>query len=310
MSNKSIKAFSVLLAILLAVAVGSSSNASIVTLMVPLAIQNAPEGKVLVRPRKRDVQVTIQGPSFLVGGIASSPPAMKVSLPNQKTDIFKVFLKPSDVSLPPMVRVVSIEPAETELTFETLERREAQVAVPRIGQLPRNLVLEGIEPAEQRVIISGPKSEVRAIRVVETEPIDLSDFSETRTVRVRLRAPNGEVSLSEGHVAVTVRVSSIPHERGMGLRPVELRSASQFGGVRLLPREVSVLIAGEASRVSELDPTEVIPYVRLQSGPVRDGVELPVDVEVPSGIKVIRVEPSKVRIGTLSTSSKGKGKDR
>lgn len=310
MSNSSLKAFSVLLAILLALAVGSASNASIVTLMVPLAIQNPPEGKVLVRPRKRDVQVTIQGPSFMVGGIASSPPAMKVSLPHQKGDTFKIFLKPSDVSLPPMVRVVSIEPGETELTFETLEKREAQVAVPRIGQLPRHLVLEGIQHAEEHVIVSGPKSEVRDIRVVETEPIDLSDFSETKTIRLRLRPPSGEVSLSESHLAVTVKVSSVPHERAIGLRPVELRTASDLGGIRVVPREVSVLIAGEGARVSELQPMEVIPYVRLQGAPPREGVELPVDVEVPSGIKVVRVDPSKVRIGAVSAQNKGKGKQR
>lgn len=296
MTSNQLKLFSVLLAIVLAFAVGSSSNASIVTLMVPLAIDNPPEGKVLIRPRKRDAQVTIQGPSFLVGGIASSPPTLRVSLPEQKSDSFKVYLKSSDLSLPPMVKVVSIEPSETEVVFEALEKREAQVAVPRIGQLPRNLLLEGIESGQQRITLSGPKSEVRAIRVVESEPIDLSEFSETRTVRLRLRPPSGEVSLSEGHVAVTVRVGTVPSERSIGPRPIELRSAGSLAGIRLQPREVSVVIAGEAGRVAELDPGDVIPYVRVRAGKLKEGGEVPVDVEVPSGIKVVRVEPAKVRV--------------
>ena len=80
-----LKIASLFIALILAYAVHSAGNASVVSLYVPVEIKNIPDDKVVVSPTKRSVQITIRGPSFLIGPIASSPPSLRARLPDEVT---------------------------------------------------------------------------------------------------------------------------------------------------------------------------------------------------------------------------------
>jgi YbbR domain-containing protein len=294
--NLGLKIFSVLVAILLSYGVNSESNSSVISLVVPIEIKNPPEGKVLVRPVRRSVQVTIKGPSFIVGPVASSPPALRVKLPAQNDGHFPVTLKSSDLPLPPTIEVLGIEPSEMEFVFEPVEQREIKIEVPRIGQLPRQMTLDKLEINPKTVIATGPKSEVSQIRSVETEPIDLREVKGNTTVNLNLRVPGSQTSLSTSTVSASIELAMIPQERMIDARPVELRAAPEMSGLKLDPPRVMVVIAGAPDAVAAVDPASVIPYVRVREMPEKDSVSASVDVELPPGITLVKVEPRKVEI--------------
>ena len=75
--NLLLKLVSLLAAILLAYSVHSDRNTSVLSFNVPIEIKNPPDDKVLVKPTRRLAQVTVRGPSFLVGPLVSSPPPLK-----------------------------------------------------------------------------------------------------------------------------------------------------------------------------------------------------------------------------------------
>ncbi len=294
MKNLALKAFSVLLAVVLAYAVNSESNSSVVSLVVPIEVKNLPGDRVIVRPTKRSVQITIKGPSFMIGPVASSPPAILVKLPDQVEARHSVSFNASDVVLPPGVDVLGFEPAEMELVLESLERREVKIEVPRLGQLAKQLTLEGIELSPKVLVITGPHSEVRQVRSVETDPLDLREIVKSSTVELRIRIPGSQTIGSTDRVIAHIEVAGIPTQRVLKGRPVELRSSPDLVGSELVPTEVAVTISGSQEAVDVLDPATVVPFVRIKSGleiPVR---QVPVDVELPPGIRLVRVEPSEV----------------
>ncbi len=287
-----LKALSLLIALLLAYAVHSAGNASVVSLFVPLEVKNAPEDKVLVKPTKRGVQVTIKGPSFLVGPLASSPPALQARLPDDVDDRVTVSLKPGDISLPHSVEVLSIEPQQVDLFFDSIERREVKVEVPRFGQLGSSLVLEGIEVTPRSVTVKGPRTEVRNLKAIETEPVNVSEISQTTELSRQLRSPGSSISLSTSVVSARVVVGQMPSQLQFVDRPVEVRIPRGLGNFVVEPAEVSITVSGPPEKMMKLSANEVIPYVRMSELPKDLASKLKIQADAPDYLKIISIEPS------------------
>lgn len=297
--NFRLKALSLLIAMLLAYAVHSAGNASVVSLFVPLEVKNAPEDKVLVKPTKRGVQVTLKGPSFLVGPLASSPPALQARLPDDVEDRVTVSLKASDISLPYSVEVLSIEPQQVDLVFDSIERKEVKVEVPRFGQLASSLLLEGIEVTPKTVTVKGPRSEVKQLKAIETEPINVSEISQTTELTRQLRNPGSSISLSTSVVSARVIVGQMPSQLQFAARPVEVRIPRGLGGFLVEPSEVSVTVSGPPEKIMKLSAGDVIPYVRMSELPKDVSSKLKVQADVPESVKVVGIDPPLVEIQRL-----------
>lgn len=291
-----LKMLSLFIALVLAYAVRSGGNASVVSLFVPIEVKNAPEDKAIVRPIKRGVQLTLKGPSFLISPLVSSPPPVRIKLPDTHGDRVSVSFSSADISLPSSIEVLNIEPPQMEFVFEALERQELRVEVPRVGQLPKHLVLEGIEITPKTVSVRGPKSEVRQLKLVEAEPINLSEIGSATELTLNLRALGGSVIPSTKTVVVKVYVGQQPTQKTFSDSPVELRVAGGIGGVMLTPERVTIRVAGAPDLLASLEQEKVIPYVRI-SGIVRaKSARHKVDVEVPAGVRVVSVEPSEIEV--------------
>ena len=307
--NILLKLVSLLAAILLAYSVNSERNTSVLSFNVPIEIKNAPEDKVLVRPTRRMAQVTVRGPSFLVGPMVASPPPLKVVLPDGAGERVEVSLKTADLAVPSMIEVVGVEPAEMELVFEPLEKKEFKVEVPRVGQLPKELTLSKVDVEPRMATVKGPRSELKQLRFIESEPIDLSDISETRTVTLNLRTPGNQSSLITKSVSVRVAINEVPRQRTFEKRPVELRTSPNLSGIGLDPTEVSVIVEGPPAVVAEIDPGEIVPYVRVKDAPPKEGTKVDVNVDIPAGCSISKIEPASVYVfneGSRTSSTKAK----
>ncbi len=292
--NLLLKLVSLLAAILLAYSVNSERNTSVLSFNVPIEMKNAPDDKVLVRPTRRMAQVTVRGPSFLVGPMVASPPPLRVVVPDDVGERLNVSLKTSDLSVPSMIEVVGIEPSEMEFVFEPVERKEFKVEVPRVGQLPKELTLSKVDVEPKVASVKGPRSELKQLRFIESEPIDLSDISETQTVTLNLRTPGNQSSLITKTVSVRVAINEVPRQRTFERRPVELRTSPNLSGIGLDPTEVSVIVEGPPAVVAEIDPGAIVPFVRVRESPPAEGRKVDVNVDVPAGCSVSKVEPPSV----------------
>lgn len=294
--NLPLKAASLLIALLLAYGVQRAGNASVVSLLVPIEVKNPPEDRVLVRPAKRAVQVTLKGPSFLIGPVASSPPPLQAKLPDKPDDKVSVSFTAADLSLPRSVEVVSIEPPEMEFTFEPVERKDVKIEVPRLGQLPGGLVLEGIEVTPKSVTVKGARSELRQIKVIETEPVDLSELSSSSDIALGLRSVNSALSISTKSVTARIQVGQVPSQRHFSDRPLEVRMAQGIGKFTVNPAVVSVTVSGPPDVIVKLSSGDVIPFVRLSELPGESVSKVKVQLDLPNSIKAVSVEPASVSI--------------
>jgi YbbR domain-containing protein len=294
--NLLLKLVSLLAAVLLAYSVHSDRNTSVLSFNVPIEIKNPPDDKVLVKPTRRLAQVTVRGPSFLVGPLVSSPPPLKVVVPDDVGERFQASLKGADLSVPSMIEVIGVEPPEMELVFEPVERKDFKVEVPRVGQLPKELTLSRVDVEPKVATVKGPRSELKQLRFIESEPIDLSDVTKTQTLSLTLRNPGNQSSLITKSVSVRVAINEVPRQRTFDKRPVELRTAPHVSGIGIEPTEASVILEGPPALVAEVDPGSVLPYVRVKELPPHEGRIVDISVEVPEGCTVARIEPARVLV--------------
>lgn len=295
--NIPLKIASLFIALVLAYAVQRASNLSVVSLFVPLEIKNAPEDRVVVKPTKRGAQVTIKGPSFIVGPLAAAPPPLRVKLPDGVADKASVTLRAADLSLPPTLEVLSIEPSQVEFSLEPLERQELRVAVPRIGQLSKELVLEGIEVSPSAIVVRGPRSELKALKTIETEPIDLGSISSSKEVSLSIRSIGGSVTPETKTVLARVSIGEQPTARSFSQIPVEVRVVGgASGGFTVAPRVVSLTVSGSPSNLSALQEHDIAPYVRLKAEVAAntDTSREQVQIQLPLGLRVVSIEPASV----------------
>jgi hypothetical protein len=79
--------------------------------------------------------------------------------------------------------------------------------------------------------------------------------------------------------------------------------------MRVEPSEVSIVVAGDREAMTRLAPSSVIPYVRLKAPLSGESEVVEVSVELPVGVRLVKVEPKTVRLRRDSIE-KGSGKGR
>lgn len=298
--NMPLKLASLFIAIVLAYAVQRASNVSVVSLFVPLEVKNTPEDRIVVKPTKRGAQVTLKGPSFIVGPLAAAPPPLRVRLSDGVSDRATVALRASDLALPPAVEVLSIEPTQVEFVLEPVERQELRVTVPRIGQLAKELVLEGIEVSPKSIVVKGPRSELKQLKAIETEPIDLGTLDSSKEVTLTLRSIGGAVTPELKTVVARIAIGEPATVRSFAEVPVEVRViGGASSGFVVTPRTIALTVSGSPSILAGLNEQEIFPYVRAVDS--ADGVgssREQVQIQLPLGLRVISIEPPVVAVQT------------
>ncbi|RIL10909.1 MAG: hypothetical protein DCC75_03375 [Proteobacteria bacterium] len=297
MNNFWMKLASLLIAVFLAVVVNfyfvsNDNNTSVLQFIVPVEVKNIPAEKMLLLPVNRQVEVTIQGPSLFVSKFASTNPTLKVSIPSEVKNKFIAPLRREDLKAPPEVQVVSIKPSEIEFTLDTRITKEVPVIVPQIGQLPENLKLVSIKAEPDKVKVSGPESEVKAIKNVESLPLDLREIRESGEQNLAVRVPGSMSDSAPRQISVNVTVNSVQVEAKYEQLAVEIRSLrpERFS---LSPARVNLEVSGSKEAIKNLKPEEILPYVRLgeESKP---GDKVKVGVDLPKGISLVYINPEKV----------------
>ena len=100
-----------------------------------------------------------------------------------------------------------IEPGTVTVDVEVINpNKEVPIDVTTSGELPDGVRLIETSVEAENVTVYAPSSQLEDIEQVETEPIDLSEITETTTLEVALLVPDNATSLSRETIDVTVEV--------------------------------------------------------------------------------------------------------
>ena len=268
--------------------------------------QDIPEGQYLegveVIPREVGVR-GIETDVAKVGSLRAMPTAEELQSGKE------LILPLKFVQSEPFDGAVTLEPAQVRFKgtlARGLPKRRVPVNARLSGGLDADHEILSVVTDPSEVPIEGKLELLDRVEAVETETVDISQFTANQAVVVPLKAPDVEgVSLSGvKSVRLTLQLGEVKAGKTLSNVPVEVRGSDKSWTVN--PASVAVTLEGVPSKIEDLSVGDVglRAWADLSNIFVTP-VMLPVRAELASDdFKVVKIEPSTVTVNAAEDPGK------
>lgn len=256
---------------------------------VPVQYVNQGEGYV-VETGAQSVRIVVKGKEVELAGLRSDDFTAKVDLANAEIGTSEYNIA---VTTPSRVERFSYQPVKTKVQIDKIQKKEVPVRVRTVGSLPDHLQLSSTEVIPNTVVLEGMSSQLNAITDIETEAIDLAALQEETTVEAVLHIPEN-VTLA-GEQTVQVHFVIQPQQCTVHAN-IALRHVPEGMTAVLQPTSADVMVRGT---LEQLEHTHDINSIQLYvdcSGLAAGEYQLPVQIEYPGSLTVLRIAPEQVSV--------------
>lgn len=141
---------------------------------VPLELQNIPHGLMIANEVASLVDVRISGPRTLLMKVSSNDVSIAVDLSDLQPGLTTFKRLEERLNLPSGLRVTRLSPSFIDLKLERVKSKQVPVKVVLAGEPLQGYQLSSIKAVPDQVVIEGAESEMKSVRQVTTEPVDLT----------------------------------------------------------------------------------------------------------------------------------------
>jgi YbbR domain-containing protein len=266
------------------------------SLRVPLETRNTPEQLELVENPPSTVEVRVRGGADLLSHLSQSDLVAVIDLASARAGRRFFHLMRDQVRAPYGVEVMQIAPSTIALRFETSATHRIPVQPTIEGEPAPGFTVGAITIDPQSVEVTGPESALKALKEAITEPISIAGARGRIKESVNIGVADSSVRLrSSGTALVSVEIEATAEDYTVGHVPLRLRNAGRGASVEVVPSEVGVVTRGVRDQLQKLQAAGFVAYVDL-AGLAPGRYNLPVRVEPPQGVTVVRAEPATVRV--------------
>jgi hypothetical protein len=205
---------------------------------------------------------------------------------------------------PSDAKVDRFNPEIIELMLDQETERALPVKATLDGMPPEGLEVESIVCKPVTVLVKGAQQQIGKMENIHTESIDMKNRQESFKENVRIALPQGG-RLEANPDRVSVQITLEARSSTVVMEKVPVRVLSSPGDRRRInvqPLSISVTIRGQQQRIDQLRAGGLFAYVSCMELDENTGYDLPVTVDLPAGLKLIKTEPAAVRveIGTVN----------
>jgi YbbR domain-containing protein len=204
--NASLKISALLLSVFLWLFVTSRGQSEI-SLEVPLEFKNVPAGYGIVTASTKAVNVTIRGQERLMKSLQPADVRVSVDLTKAKTGEATYYINKDDIRLPYAMSAMNVAPSSIRLDIEQMVTKAVRVRPTVIGIPADGYIIRSIDVQPRTVDIRGLESEVRKIRELRTDVVDVSGLTATTVRELGIDGAGANVKINLDTVKVTIVVS-------------------------------------------------------------------------------------------------------
>ena len=259
---------------------------------VPLEYTNLPSGIEMTGEIPTVVDIRVRGSEAALARMVPGEMVAVLDLAGARAGNRLFHLTGSDVRSPSGVEVVQVTPGNVAVGFEATVSKMVRVSPSVEGTPAFGYEVGAITSTPTAVEVAGPAGALDALQAVTTEPVSVAGASSTvrATVPVGVADPNVRITALQ-RVDVSIEMRLAPSERIVSGVAVEVRG----GRAAPLAAEATVTVRGTARALEGLTATALRAYVDITKA--RAGKQMvPVAVEVPDSVSVVRVEPDQVPV--------------
>jgi YbbR domain-containing protein len=266
---------------------------------IPLEITDIPQQLLLAEKLPDHVDVTIQGKGKeLLKLILADEKSLKIDAGEFKRGETDFTVKPEDVPIPGDLEltVTAVLPPKN-LKVRLDYGMEKQLSVkPDITVVPADGYEQvgGLHYSPKEVVISGPRMWLRNLQEIQTKKQVIQDARESVSGQLDLVLPEGyNLGLSQDKINYSANVEKT-QERQTPPRAISPVNVSRRAEVKLRPDSIALILAGAQSVINQLELDSIRVFVDCSQVSRRDTVKLPVRVNLPAGIRLLRAQPDSV----------------
>jgi YbbR domain-containing protein len=299
--NLGLRAIALFLAIGLWVFVNAGQHEAQISLQVPINYRGLPASMMIVNQRPDFVDVQISGPRTLLSLLDPSRLGLNLDLTGVAPGQASFKINPEMFNVPRQTSVTRVSPSQVVLDIDAIAHKELPVRVDIAGPVESGYAVGAIEIKPSTVTITGPSHQVSGISQIQTEPFDIKGVTSQVERVVPLVMPPRLIKVSVKEVDARVNIDEVMGNRRFGAVEVEVRDPDYK--YRLYTRHVNLVIHGPVRKLSNLKLDGLV-YVSAKGTP--PGVhDLPVQVDLPDGLEVVKAEPDKIRLRILEAKVAG-----
>lgn len=257
-------------------------------LQVPLELRDIPAAMMITSPRVDFVDLRVSGPRTLLSRIDRKRLLIPLDLAGLRPGPAVFRITADALNLPRGVKVVRITPAQVTLDIERIVRRTLPVHLQLSGRVPAGLRVVESRVSPETVEIIGPGAAVDDVKVLDTEPLDLSNSTPGKVERELLLPEVSEyISFSAQRVAAQVQIAEVEIDREFRRVPVAIRNAASAS---VDPATIRVVVRGPKRAVESLELSHGEVYIDAANTAAGRYERTP-SVDVPAGVEVVRLDP-------------------
>jgi YbbR-like protein len=302
--NLGLRAIAILLAIGLWFFVNAGQRGALAPMRVPVSYRALPVGLVIVNQHPDFVQIEVRGPRTLLSLLDPDRMVLRLDLSGVALGQAVFKIGPEMFNVPRQTDVTRISPSQIVLDIDRLADRQVPIRVSVRGQpAPGYRVVSALaNPAV--ALVHGPSRFIARVDSVQTSPVQVDGAKSNVKQPVTLLAPGERVKVEAPNaIEATVSIAEKIVKREFRGLMVEVRDTDYK--VKVDPQKIAVIVRGPVNQLSTLDLQGAV-YVTAED--VRPGIrDLPVQVDLPDGIQLVRANPDNVRVRVYRQKRAGSG---
>jgi len=206
LGNFRLKATAVVMAMILWFFVVSKGQSEI-SIEVPIELKNIPRTLESVKQGIKSVSVTIKGQERLLRNMKPSDIRVQVDLGKAKKGKGIYYINKDDVKLPVSMSITSITPSSVTIELEETVSKIVPVNAVISGSPKEGFTISSVEVSPKDISIEGVKTEIRNVKFLKAEPVDVSDAEKTfsQAARIDLAGRNIRTDVQEVNVKVVIK---------------------------------------------------------------------------------------------------------
>ncbi len=289
------KLLSLLVAFGLWFVVMSSTNIEI-TKEVAVEIET-PKDLVVASEVPDRVAFRLSGSKFFLRTVANSLDTIRVDLTRAKAGPAYFRFDRESIHLPIGVRVLSISPTSIQPVLEPVERKSVPVELHFVNKLPPGYRILKSAAVPPRVKLVGPGKSLAKIFNLRSEPIDLSEIPVGLKWDLPIVLDDPKVKFEEAEEPkVLVELEPTGSNFRVGGVPIVVEGRPKK--FEISADKVALFVSCRPELLKGLTPAKVKAWVKVPSS--KPGAyDLPVEVELPDGVKLVKTVPQKVQVKVL-----------
>lgn len=190
---------------------------------------------------------------------------------------------------------VNIEPQHVVVSAELLNpSKTVPVAVPTSGELPEDYALSSISANVDEVEVFATSAVLEGIDKLSTEKINLSDITESQTIKAKLTLPDGANVPNTEEIEVEIELERTKKINDVAIDVQNLKDGQDVSFITPDDATMSVDVAGSERNISELTAEDIQLFVDTEG--LEEGEhQVTVTIQVPENVTVT-VEMEQVTI--------------